>query len=258
MTTELSNRRDHLGSLRRRIIGRSLAAAAAGSLPVPLVEEWLASRIQRGTIRRIAEHRGVDLDDDAVRALADGPSSPPEWLELAGGTLVSRLAARSLRRFVWAYVVARRARAATRAFLIATLFDHYCARLHIGLGLDAGQGATLRALMERSLAETPGGLARRAFARGALAAARVSVRAPLQLANAVTRGWLRRQLSRGDEVTAVAEVDRALEQQLAGDSVLSRSAAAIEAQLSAEANPYLDDLIDAFERRWRAHTAGEP
>ncbi len=59
---ELSTRRDHLASHRRMIIGRALAAAAAGSLPIPLVEEWLSSRIQRGTIKKLAERRGVDLD----------------------------------------------------------------------------------------------------------------------------------------------------------------------------------------------------
>jgi uncharacterized protein (DUF697 family) len=252
MGSELSARRDHLGQHRRMIIGRSLAAAAVGSLPIPLVEEWLASRIQRGTIRRIAERRGVDLDEAALRAIADGPSSPPEWLELAGGTLVSRVAARSLRRVVWAYVIARRARAAARSFLIATMFDHYCSRLHVGLGLDAAAGVELRGAMERALAATPGGIARRAFGRGAIAAARATARAPLALANAATGGWLRKKLGGAGEVSAVAEVDGAIERQLAeSDSVLSRSVAAIEAQLTAEANPYLDQLLDGFERSWR-------
>jgi uncharacterized protein (DUF697 family) len=252
----LSRSRDHLGRNRRMIIGRSLAAALAGSLPIPLVEEWLASRIQRGTVRRLAERHGVDLDEAAVRAIADGPSKPPEWLELVGSSAVSRLAARSLRRVVWAYVIARRARAAARGFLIATLFDHYCARLHVGLGLDGPAGVELRGLIERAMADTPGGLARQAFTRGALVAARATVRAPLRLANAASGGWLRKKLLPRDEAIAVTEVDGAIERQLAAsDSALAHAAAAIEAQLTAEANPYLDDLVDAFERLWRARGA---
>lgn len=250
-TTSLSARRDHLGEHRRMIIGRSLAAAAAGGLPIPLLEEWLASRILRGTIARIARERGVDLDAAAIRAIADGPSHPPEWLELAGGTLVARLAARTVRRAVWAYLIARRAKAASRGFLIATLFDHYCARLHVGMGLDGAAGAALREAIELALGETPGGLARRAFGRGALAAARAAAGPPLKLVDLATRGWVRRKLLGGAEVDAIAEVDGTLEHQLAGDGVLARAAGAVEAQLSAEANPYLERLIDAFERRIR-------
>src|SRR5690606_11585847 len=95
--------------------------------------------------------------------------------------------------------------------------------------------------------------ARRAFARGALAAARSTVRAPVRLLDAATRGWVRRRLLGRDEVAAAQEVDAAVERQLATEgSVLARLAVSIEAQFSAEANPYLDDLVDTFERLWRA------
>jgi hypothetical protein len=256
MSGELTRNRSYLGENRRLIIGRSLAAGAAGALPVPLVDDWLSSRIRRGTIRKIAESRAVDTDERAVRAVADGEESPPEWADIVGGSLAYRFLARQWRRLVLVYLIARRAQAASRAFLVGTLFDHYCARLHVGMGLDGERGLELRALIDRAIAETPGGLGRRIFRRGAVGAARAGVKAPLRLADAVTGGMIRRLLSRNEEVEAAQLVDDALERQLeTRKSVLARSAAAVEMQLAAEGNPYLEALLDTFDELWRARAA---
>ena len=252
MASELTHHRAYLADNRRLIIGRALAAAAAGALPIPLVEDWLASRVARGTIRRIADSRSVDLDDSAVRAIADGPEKPPEWAEIAGGTLAYRLVARSWRRLILVYLAARRAQAAARHFLIGTLFDHYCARLHVGMGLDGPRAAELRAVMDQAISRTPGGLASRVFRRSLVGAAKASVRAPLRLADSVTGGMIRRLLKRGDEVDAVAVVDESIERQLESkQSFLARSVAAVEIQLAVEGNPYLEQLLDTFDRMWR-------
>lgn len=252
----LTHDRAYLGDNRRLIIGRSLVAGAVGGLPIPMVEEWLASRIQRGTIRRIAESRSVDIDEEGIRAVADGAERPPDWAEIAGGTIIYRILARQWRRLVLVYLVARRARAASRAFLVGTLFDHYCARLHVGLGLDGKRAAEIRALIDRAIDQTPGGLGRRIFRRGALGAAKVGVKAPLKLADAVTGGMVRRLLSKNQEVEAVQVVDEAIEQQMdEKKGFLARSAAAVEMQLAAEANPYLESLLATFDRLWREHQA---
>jgi hypothetical protein len=252
MASELTHHRSYLADNRRLIIGRALAAAAAGALPVPLVEDWLASRVARGTIRRIANARSVDLDDAAVRAIADGPEKPPEWAEIAGGTLAYRLVARSWRRLILVYLAARRAQAAARHYVIGTLFDHYCARLHVGMGLDGPRAAELRAVMDQAIRRTPGGLGGRVFRRGLVGAARATVRGPLRLADSVTGGMIRRLLKRGDEVEAVAVVDESIERQLkAKQSFLARSVAAVELQLAAEGNPYIEQLLDNFDRMWR-------
>jgi hypothetical protein len=252
MASELTHHRAYLADNRRLIIARALATAAAGALPVPLVEDWLASRLARGTIRKIAESRSVDLDEGAVRAIADGPESPPEWAEIAGGTLAYRLVTRSWRKLVLVYLAARRAQAAARHFLIGTLFDHYCARLHVGMGLDAPRAAALRAIMDQAIARTPGGLGSKVFRRSLASAARASVRGPLRLADNVTGGMIRRLLNRGDEVEAVAMVDESIERQLtAKQSFLARSAAAVELQLAAEGNPYLEKLLETFDQMWR-------
>ncbi|HLU68213.1 MAG TPA: hypothetical protein VKZ63_18140 [Kofleriaceae bacterium] len=253
MATELTPHRAYLGDNRRLIIGRALAAAAAGALPVPLVEDWLSSRIARGTIRKIADSRSVDLDEEAVRAVADGPERPPEWAEIAGGTIAYRLIARTWRKLVIAYLAVRRAQAATRHFLVGTLFDHYCARLHVGMGLDGPRAAELRAVIDQAIARTPGGLGRRIFRRGVLGAARASVATPLRLADTVTGGMVRRLLTRGDEVEAEQLVDDAIQRQLRSKkSFLARSAAAVELQLAAEGNPYIERLLETFENLWRA------
>jgi hypothetical protein len=255
----LTHDRAYLGDNRRLIIGRSLIAGAAGGLPIPMVEEWLASRIQRGTIRRIAESRSVDIDLDAIRAVADGTERPPDWAEIAGGTLLYRILARQWRRLVLVYLIARRARAASHSFLVSTLFDHYCARLHVGLGLDGKRATEVRKLIDRAIAETPGGLTRRVFRRGALGAARVGVKAPLRLADAVTGGMIRRLLSKNQEVEAVQVVDEAIEEHMEErKGFLARSAAAVEMQLAAEANPYLETLLANFDRLWREHQGTPP
>ena len=70
---EIALRRDHLSETRGLIITRSLGAAAIGALPIPMLDGWLAARIRRGTIRKLAERRGMHLSEAAVIAVADGP-----------------------------------------------------------------------------------------------------------------------------------------------------------------------------------------
>ena len=255
MAGQLVHHRSYLADNRRLIIGRALASAAAGALPIPLLEDWLASRVSRGTIRRIADRHAVDLDEEAVRAIADGPVRPPEWTEVAGGAIAYRLVRRSLRRFILVLLAARRAQAASRHFVVGTLFDHYCARLHVGMGLDGPRAAELRAVMDQAIGRTPGGLGRRVFRRGLVKTARASVRTPLRLVDAASGGMLKRLLTRRDEVEAVAELDKTLDRQLGSDkSFLARSAVAVESELAAEGNPYLESLLDSFDQLWRSRS----
>ena len=111
-------------------------------------------------------------------------------------------------------------------------------------------------LIRRALAETPGGLSFEPFRKGALSAARTVARAPLMLADKASGGRLRKLLDRGKDVAeaeAVDEVDAIVEQELAeSDGPLSRAVAAIELQLTAEVNPYIDEVIERFEALWRA------
>lgn len=245
----LVHSREYLAGHRRSIIGRSLAAALAGALPIPMLDEWLVASIRRGTIRRIAESHGVDIDEDAVRAIADGKETPPSWPELVGGGLAIRLLSRQWRKMMILFFAAKRARAASRNFEVATLFDHYCARVHVGFGLDYPAGLELRGLIDQARKDTSGGISRHLFRRGLIAAAKTSVKAPVGAVDLLSRGRLRKLLSGSSEIEAVTEVDEDLEKQLRADSsFLSRSAAAIELELAADRNPYLDNLLDNFDR----------
>ena len=71
--------REYLAEHRRSIIARSIAAAIAGVLPVPMLDDWLVSSIRRSTIRLIEDYRGFDMDEEAIAAVSDGLEEPPKW-----------------------------------------------------------------------------------------------------------------------------------------------------------------------------------
>jgi hypothetical protein len=79
------------------------------------------------------------------------------------------------------------------------------------------------------------------------------LRAPLEVVDTATGGRLRRLLGRGDpdeaqgiEVTALEQrIDAALAEH---DGVLGKAVVAIELNLMAETNPYLDAVLRTFDR----------
>jgi hypothetical protein len=258
-STSLVRSRDYLAGQRRAIIARSVAGSLAGAVPLPFLDDWATSLVLGGGYRRIATAHHIDLDDVALKTLVHGTTPPPSIVELAAGGIMLRLAGRAARRMLVALATIDRARSAARTFVTMTLFDHYCARLHTGLAIDAATALALRDEIGRAIDQTPGALAFHPFRRGALAAARATLRAPLELADLATRGAVRRLLARRSTVTdaqAVDALDQAVETALASKTgFLSRTVAAVEVQLSAEANPFLDGALDAFDRRWRARMA---
>jgi hypothetical protein len=150
----------------------------------------------------------------------------------------------------------RRAQAASRTFASLTLFDHYCARLHTGLGLDGPRALAVADAIGAALATTPGGLSFEPFRRGALAAARSAAKAPLAIADLASGGRLRKLLGRGKDDVALAEavdeVDALVDRELADrDGWFAKAVAAIELQLTADVNPFLDAAIERFEATWR-------
>jgi hypothetical protein len=258
-STSLIRSREYLAGQRRAIIARAVAGSLAGAVPVPFLDDWAKSLVLGGGYRRIAAAHHIDLDDDALKTLVHGTSPPPSIVDLAASGIMLRVAGRAARRMLVALATIDRARSAARTFVTMTLFDHYCARLHTGLAIDAVTALALRDEIGRAIDQTPGALAFHPFRRGALAAARATLRAPLELADLATRGAVRRLLARRSSVTdaqAVDALDHAVETALASKTgFLSRTVAAVEVQLSAEANPFLDGALDAFDRRWRARVA---
>lgn len=259
--TALVPRRDYLVGQRRTIIARSLMGSLAGALPLPFLDDWAVATIVGGGYRRIAAAHQVDVTDDAVERLVHGASKPPAVAGLAIGGVISKIATRAAKRMMIAIATVNRARSAARTFVAMTLFDHYCAKLHTGLALDATTALELRDEIVRSIDNTPGALAFHPFRRGALSAARATLRAPLELADLASGGRLRKLLASKSEVTtpqSVDDLEQAMEAVLADKTnFLSRSVAAIEAQLSSELNPFLDAAIESLDRRWRARVAAK-
>ncbi|HET9484309.1 MAG TPA: hypothetical protein VFO79_10165 [Xanthomonadales bacterium] len=261
MSTALTMRRDYLVPQRRTIIARALAGSLAGAVPVPFLDDWAMGAVLGGGYRRIAAAHHVDVDDDAVKSLVFGTAKSPSISDLAVGGIVMRIAGRAAKRMMLVLATINRARSAAKNFVIMTLFDHYCARLHTGLALDRDTALALRGEILAAIEQTPGALSFHPFRRGALAAARATVRAPLELADIATGGAIRKLLAKKSEVTeaeAVSDMDLAVEKALESKTgFLSRTVAAVEIQLTAEQNPFLDAAIENLDRRWRARMAVE-
>jgi uncharacterized protein (DUF697 family) len=249
MTRSLQRSTAHLADHRRLILTHSAAAALAGLVPIPYVDEQLPALIRRALIRRLARERHVDLDEDAVREIADGRVPPPGWRSLIGLAPLARSVRRSIRAAFLAFGVYRRAEAASRTFALGTLFDHYCARHHVGIGLDARAARALRERIDRTLAAPGGRLGGFAFRRGFQAALRATVRAPLELVSALTWGKLR--LLRGkprDEVEAEEVVETTIDASLAREgSFLGRAVRGVERQLAALGGGWVDGLVARFD-----------
>ncbi len=259
MSVALATRRDYLNANRRMIIARSVVGSFAAVLPLPFVDDWAKEKVLGAGYRRLAELHGVDVDDDAVKSLVHGNTAPAPIAEWAASGIVYRIANLAAKRVLFVVATVNRARAASSHYVAMTLFDHYCTKLHVGAGLDGKTALALREEITRSIDQTPGALAFAPFRRGALAAARATLRAPLELADLASGGALRRLLGKRSDVTEGEAVD-ALEQTIETalsqkTNFLSRTVAAVEVQLSADANPFLDTALDTLDRRWKARVA---
>jgi uncharacterized protein (DUF697 family) len=252
-------RRDYLVGQRRAIIARAILGSLAGAVPLPFVDDWAITTILGGGYRKIAAAHQVDLTPEAAANLVHGTSSRPSIVEMAASGIALRLASAAAKRMMFALATVNRARSAARTFVTMTLFDHYCAKLHTGLALDGPTALALRAEIGRAIDQTPGALAFHPFRKGVLAAARATLKAPLELADLASRGAVRRLLAKRSEVTeaeGVDETEAAIEQALAEKTnFLARTVAAVEVQLSSEVNPFLDRAIETLDRNWRARTA---
>lgn len=261
MTTALVTRRDYLDDQRRSIIARSLLGALASAVPFPFLDDWAVGTVLGGGYRRIASSHQIDIDKQALTTLVHGASKPTSITDIAVGGILLRIASTATKRMMVILATVNRARAAARTFVTMTLFDHYCAKLHTGMAIDNATALALREEIGRAIDNTPGALSWKPFRKGALAAARATLKAPLELADMASRGALRRMLAKRSEVEdarTVDELDQSIETALASKTnFLSKATLAVEVQLSAESNPFLDAAIESFDRRWRARTAAK-
>ena len=145
---------DHLAANRPLIIRRSLLASAVGGVvPIPVMDDYLAGRVRAGMLMRIADRRRVDLAPSSAELLAD----PREGTSARNATMTAAtLVALKLawRKFFILVGVGRRAEEMATTFQVGTLFDHFCATLHVGAGLDRATAARLRGAILASIQDS--------------------------------------------------------------------------------------------------------
>jgi hypothetical protein len=239
----------HLADNRRLIVRRALLATAVGGvIPIPVLDDYFAGRVRAGMLVKIAERRRVDLGPGSADLLGD----PREGNAVRNATLTAAtLVALKLawRKFFALLAIGRRAEEMATSFQLGMLFDHYCAKMHVGAGIDRTQAALLREAIFAALSDSE----RQAFVGAFRDGGRVLGRSFMEAPN-----WLSDRLRLAAERWAESggkstDPDEAAETGDAGEEVrwLDRAAAAVESRIGRVEQGYLAGLVQAFERRWR-------
>jgi len=154
VTPQDPSRLSHLAQNHRLIVRRALLASALGGLvPVPLLDDIVSGRVRAGLYMKLAACRQVDLPAASAGVLAQGKaSSALRSITLAAVTLAAlKLAGR---KFFALLAAGRSAEDMATIFQVATLVDHYCAKLHVGGPVSQPQAAELRAMVHQSVSRT--------------------------------------------------------------------------------------------------------
>lgn len=251
---------DHLVANRSLIVRRSLLATAVGGvIPVPVMDDYLAGRVRAGMLMQIAERRRVDLAQSSAELLAD----PREGTAARNATMTAAtLLAIKLawRKFFLVLGAGRRAEEMATTFQVGTLFDHFCAKLHVGAGTDRTVAIKIRAAAFAAIRESERAAIVGVFQEGGRMLGRSIGEAP---------AWVTRQLQRAvDQYVASGGNPDAVptEQESPGQSSsdsasptdiepaidpdarwLDRAATLVESRLSRVGHGYLESLLTRFE-----------
>jgi hypothetical protein len=219
----------HLKGNRRLIVTRALVAGAAGLVPVPYVDELLAGSVRGTLIRRLAEIRSVDVDANAVDALAH-----PHGSRLLGAASFGAAALagtrRAFRAVAASLLLVRRTDEAVQTFIVGTLFDHYCAKHHVGPGIDGRKAAEIRRAMDLASKKARSLLVERNFKRVLGATSRVMQKMPRRFFGA---------FGNAPSGPIPADLVPSLEQRI-------------------ETAGYVDSLCTAFDASWAAFSQPRP
>lgn len=241
----------HLAAHRGLIVRRALfVGAIRGFFPVPVVDEQLASRLGAGLLGKLAAGRQVDLPPAAAAVLAADDSAVATLTLTAVAAVVARFAGR---KFLALLAAGRGADEMARIFYRATLFDHYCAKLHVGGPITAEQASRLRAAIDAEMRDMTLGPALTAFREGSRILGRSLLEAPRWFLQRITRLGERFVRSGGnpDVLDAVPEPPSE------DDTWLERASRAVEEVLARSGSAHLAKLIGSFERRWQEGSAQE-
>jgi hypothetical protein len=244
----------YLGTNRSIIVRRSLLATALGSIPVPVVDDYVAGRVLAGLLMRVAEQRKVDLPQGSAELLADPRES--STIRHATVTAITLVALRlAWRKFSALMAASQGAEEMATTFQFATLFDHYCAKLHVGGAIDRKRAYYLRKAIHETVERTEKSTLVAGFRDGARVLGRSLLEAPRWLTTRLTTLAQRWVATRGNPD---ATFDPAADVAAAGETKwLDRATQAVESRLGGIGHDYLSVLVDDFERRWNAILAAQ-
>jgi hypothetical protein len=139
---------------------------------------------------------------------------------------------------------------------MGTLFDHYCAKMHVGGGIDRARAIELRDVMHASLAQAERAAVVNAFRDGSRVLGQTLLEAPAWANEKIERAARRWAASGGTTTDATPGSD---DEDKQGEARwLDRASGAVEGRLGL-GQEYLVHLVRTFERRWReAQRAKEP
>jgi len=247
---DAAGRLDHLRPHRRLIVRRSLLATVVGGIvPIPVADDYVAGRVRAGLLMKLAEKRQVDLAQSSAELLAD----PREGGAMRNATLTAAtlLALKMAWRKVFALMaIGRRAEEMAMTFQMGTLFDHFCARLHVGAGLDRAQAIRLRAVIQSSLAEAERSALIAVFRDGGQIMGRSMLEAPSWVSARFQKA-VEHWVASGGQPGVTLDTDETAAPAPGEARWLDRATGTVEEGLSRLGNGYLDRLITVFERRWR-------
>jgi hypothetical protein len=248
---------DHLVENRRLVVRRALLAAAVGGVvPLPVMDEYLAGRVKAGMLMKLAERRQVDLAASSAELLGDprGTTAMRNATLTAAMLLAIKMA---WRKFFAVLAVGRRAEEMTSTFQLGTLFDHYCAKIHVGAGIDRERAVLLRDVIHASLAQAERAAIVGAFRAGSRVLGQTMLEAPAWANAKIERAARRWTASGGQTTDATPGADDGGDD---GDEArwLDRASTEVESHLGGVGQEYLVGLVRTFERRWRAVESALP
>ncbi len=251
VTPPPGDRLAHLGVHRGLIIRRALLVGAIrGFFPVPVVDERIANRVLAGLLGKLAAGRQVDLPPASATALVGGGGVLANLTIASAAALIATFAGR---KFLALLAAGRGADEMAVTFYRATLFDHYCAKLHVGGPVVPAAAARLRAIIEAELAEMSLGPALTAFREGGKVLGRTLLEAPRWLSQRIAALAERFVRSGGNPDL----VDALVDPPEGGDEPwLERAARLVEDTLGGGGGDHLAKMVARFENRWRAEQAG--
>jgi len=243
----------HLADNRRLIVRRALLATAVGGvIPIPVLDDYFAGRVRAGMLAKIAERRRVDLAPGSADLLGDAREG--NAVRNATLTAAALLALKlAWRKFFALLAVGRRADDMATSYQLGMVFDHYCAKVHVGGGIDRTQAAVLRQVIFQALSESERQAFVTAFREGGKVLGRSFMEAPNWLSERM-RLSAERWAESGGKST---DPDEAPDIGEAAEEVrwVDKATAAVESRLGRVEQGYLAGLMQAFERHWRAAEA---